>query len=410
MRRNIILDSCLFFVSILFLQCEHTVVVPEKRIFRELNPLEKRLVESDNKFGLKLFREVIHAEPDKRANVFISPLSVSMALGMTLNGANTNTLEAMQNTLELAGLTTEEINQSYKSLIELLLQLDPKVKFQIANSIWHRNDYTLEQDFINLNKTFFNAIVRALDFADPSAKDIINSWVKEKTNNLIDKIIDEIRRDHVMFLINAIYFKGDWSYQFDPAQTKDDFFTTLDGSTRPCRMMHLQADLRYFDNASFQAIDLTYGDAGFSMTILLPRVRTQIDSLIAAFTPENWAAWMNGFSTRKVELAMPKFTTQYEIKMNDVLAALGMGIAFTDFADFTRMYKPGGLRIDEVKHKTFVKVDEEGTEAAAVTSVGIVETSLPQIITMRVDHPFVFAIRENHSQTILFIGKMAAPE
>jgi serpin B len=410
MKRKIVLILLIPLAYALFASCEHTAVNPVQRVFRELTPLEKSLVESDNKFGLKLFREVNHIETDKTKNVFISPLSVSMALGMTLNGANGGTLEAMQETLELAGLTTEEINQSYKSLIELLVQLDPQVKFKIANSIWHKQDYAFEQQFIDLNRTFFNAVVRALNFADPAAKDIINGWVKENTNNLIDKIIEEIRPDHVMFLINAIYFKGDWTYQFDPANTADDFFATLDGSTKPCKMMHLQGDFSYFDNASFQAIDLPYGDAGFSMTILLPRVRTQIDSLVAALTPENWAAWMAGFSTQKVDLAMPKFTTQYEIKLNDVLAALGMGIAFTDLADFTRMYAPGGLAIDEVKHKTFVKVDEEGTEAAAVTSVGVVETSLPQIISMRIDHPFVFAIRENRSQTILFIGKIAAPE
>ncbi len=409
MRNKIVQLLLLAFVYVLFANCEHSSINPVQRVFRELTPLEKSLVESDNKFGLKLFRKVALAEVDKTKNVFISPLSVSMALGMTLNGANGSTLEAMQETLELASLNTEEINQSYKSLIDLLVQLDPKVKFQIANSIWHRDDYVFKQEFIDLNKTFFNAIVRALDFGDPGAKDIINAWVKANTNNLIDKIIDEIKRDHVMFLINAIYFKGDWASQFDPLKTQDDLFTAIDGSTKPCRMMHQQQDFNYFENASFQAIDLPYGDAGFSMTILLPRVGTQVDSLIAVLTPASWAAWTEGFSTKKIELAMPKFTTQYEIKLNDALVALGMGIAFTGSADFTRMFTPGGLVIDEVKHKTFVKVDEEGTEAAAVTSVGIIRTSLPEIIPMRIDHPFVFAIREHRSQTILFIGKIVTP-
>lgn len=399
---------CVVAMSLAFTQCEHNAVAPDNRIVRELAPLEKRLVESGNDFGLKLFREVIESETDnKTKNVFISPLSVSMALGMALNGADNATLEAMQNTLALAGLTTEEINASYKSLIELLVQLDPKVRFRIANSIWYRDEYTFEPEFINLNKTFFNAVVRALNFDDPGAKDVINGWVKDNTNNLIDRIVDEIRRDHVMFLVNAIYFKGDWTYQFDPAQTQDDFFTSIEDSTMPCRMMHLQAELRYLDTASFQAIDLTYGDAGFSMTILLPRARTQIDSLIEALTPERWATWMQGFSTRKLDLAMPKFTTQYEIELKKALAALGMDIAFSDFADFSRMYKPGGLAISEVKHKTFVRVDEKGTEAAAVTSVGVGVVSAPP--AMRIDHPFVFAIRENRSQTILFIGKIMAP-
>ena len=409
MQKTRLCLAYLWLASVGFVACEHTPLSPGKPISRELTALEKRLVESDNKFGFKLFREVIRTESGKGRNVFISPLSVSMALGMTLNGAAGITREAMQTALELEGMTTEEINQSYKSLIALLVQLDPKVKFKIANSIWHRDDYTFEPGFINLNKTFFNATVRGLDFADPRTKDIINAWVRENTSGLIDKIVDEIERDQVMFLINAIYFKGIWSYQFDPAQTRDDLFIAPDGTTKPCKMMHLQGDLRYFENASFQAVDLTYGDAGFSMTILLPRVRDQVDSLIAALTAETWESWKGDFSAQKVELAMPKFTMQYDIKLNDVLAVMGMGIAFTDSADFSGMYKPGGLRIDEVKHKTFVKVDEEGTTAAAVTSVGMIETSLPQVVSMRLDHPFVFAIRANHSPTILFIGKLVTP-
>lgn len=401
--------ACLLFTSLFSVQCEHTAVAPDNRIFRELNTLEKRLVESDNNFGLKLFQAVINTKRDE--NVFISPLSVSMALGMTLNGANGSTLEAMQTTLALAGLTTEEINQSYKSLIELLMQLDPKVQFQIANSIWYRQEMNFEQEFIDLNKTFFDAVVRGLNFNDPNAKDIINAWVKEKTNGRIEKIVEQINPDHVMFLINAIYFKGIWTYQFDPAHTQDDWFITDGGSQTPCKMMHVTGDFSYFANESFQAIDLPYGDAGFTMTIVLPKKPTHIDSLIAQLTPEKWSAWMGSFSKHAVELSMPKFTLQYDITMNDVLSALGMGIAFTDAADFTRMYKPGNLAISKVKHKSFVQVDEEGSEAAAVTSVEIIFTSFGGgPVSMRIDHPFVFAIRENHSQTILFIGKIVAPE
>jgi serpin B len=243
-------------------------------------------------------------------------------------------------------------------------------------------------------------------------KDIINAWVKEQTHGRIEQIVDQITPDHVMFLINAIYFKGIWSYRFDAANTQDDQFITVDGSPIPCKMMHVKGDFSYFANASFQAIDLFYGDAGFSMTILLPQVPAHIDALIAELTPEKWSAWMGSFSKHTVDLSLLKFTMQYDITMNDVLTALGMGIAFSDGADFTRMYRPGNLKISQVKHKAFVQVDEEGTEAAAVTSVGIVETSGTGggSLIMRVDHPLVFAIRENHSGTILFIGKVVAPE
>lgn len=393
-------------ISLLFVQCEHNVVAPDNRSFRELTSFEKQLVASDNSFGLKLFREV--AQQRKNENVFISPLSVAMALGMTLNGASGETYEAMQNTLELAGLSQEEINQSYQSLIALLMQLDPSVQFQIANSIWYRQEMALEQEFIDLNKTYFNARVSGVDFNAPATLNLINAWVSDNTRGRIPKIIDEIKPEHVMFLINAIYFKGAWTYRFDPAQTKDDWFITASGAQQACKMMHQKAALhRFYSNQAFQAIDLPYGDAGFSMTILLPHRGVSLDSLIAAFSPEEWAGWMNGFANHEMALAMPRFKLTFDISLNEILKQMGMAIAFTEAADFTAMYQPGGLLISEVKHKTFVEVNEEGTEAAAATSVGIGVVSAPP--EFRIDRPFLFAIRDSHSQTVLFIGKMEQP-
>ena len=386
-------------------QCTESPVSP---ISRELTLAEKHLVESDNKFGFKLFKEIIKEEKDK--NVFISPLSVSMALGMTYNGANGSTQEAMQATLELSGLTIQEVNESYKSLIELLTGLDPKVQFQIANSIWYRQEFSFEEEFINLCKTYFNALVRGLDFNDPNAADTINGWVEENTNGKIKEIVDKpIDPLIVMFLINAIYFKGTWTYEFDEDKTKDDWFYLPDGSRKPCKMMEQRIQCDYFSNPDFQAIDLPYGDGDFSMTIFLPRPQKNIDSLIAEFTEENWDNWINSFSKDSGDIYIPKFTLEYGIKLNDVLKALGMEIAFDPYrADFTRMYKPGGIWIDKVKHKTFVKVNEEGTEAAAVTSVEMGFVSVSGFY-MRVDRPFVFVIRENKSQTILFMGKIVEP-
>jgi serpin B len=307
-------------------------------------------------------------------------------------------------------MTLEEINSSYKSLIELLSQLDPKVKFQLANSIWYRQEYTFEPEFINLNQTYFNAAVRGLNFNDPGAARTINGWVEQNTNGKIKQIVDDpIAWETVMFLINAIYFKGIWTYQFDPQQTRDEQFNLPDGSQKPCKMMNLTADLPYFDNAQFQAVDLPYGDGDFSMTILLPNPQTPIDSLVAIVNQANWPLWMKSFATHTGSLALPKFLIEYELLLNDVLKALGMEIAFSGQADFTRMDKQGGLFISKVKHKTFVEVNEEGTEAAAVTSVEIGRTSAGGGFVMRVDRPFIFVIRENHSGTMLFVGKIVEP-
>lgn len=222
-----------FFILIGFFQCTSNPFTPD---IRELTQAEKGLVEADNKFGLKLFKEVVFEE-DTDKNILISPLSVSMALGMTYNGANGSTEEAMRTTLELSDLTLEEINESYKSLIEYLVGLDPEVEFDIANSIWYRQGWTFEEDFLGRCETYFNALVNGLDFNDPNAKDIINDWVSENTNGKIEEIVDYIDPLDVMFLINAIYFNGTWTYEFDENLTQEDMFNLLDGSQISCEMM-----------------------------------------------------------------------------------------------------------------------------------------------------------------------------
>ena len=372
---------------------------------RELTEAEQALVESDNAFGFKLFKSIVGDEEDK--NVFISPLSVSMSLGMTLNGAAGDTREAMEQALELSGLTEQEINESYQSLIELLAGLDPQVKFQIANSIWYRQEQTLEEVFVTLNRDYFDAEVSGLDFSDPDTADVINAWVDQKTNGKIEEIVDqEDVLNTVLFLINAIYFKGTWTYEFNPESTYQAQFTLPDGSQKPCQMMSQKNDFQYLATSEFQAIDLPYGDGDFSMTILLPNAGYDIDSLITQLDPDTWEEWTGSFSESEVSLDLPKFTLEYELLLNEALQSMGMEIAFTPEADFSRMLGSGGLWIDKVKHKTFVEVNEEGTEAAAVTSTGM---TLGMGTQMRVDRPFLFAIRDHHSGTVLFIGKIVEP-
>ena len=375
---------------------------------------EQQLVESSNTFGFKLLNEVVEQDGDK--NIFISPLSVSMALGMTLSGADGDTYEAMKQTLELAGLTEEEINQSYASLIELLRGLDPEVTFEIANSIWYRQGFPTKQSFLDICQQYFDAVVKGLDFDDPAAVDIINNWVNESTNGKIEGIIDPpINPLTVMFLINAIYFKGTWKYKFDEQDTQSSPFYLLDDSEVQCQMMQQEATLAYYKNADFQAVDLPYGNSKYSMTVLLPAQDKNIDELIAELNDSNWNQWMSSLIEQDVALYLPKFTLEYDLLMNDVLKAMGMEVAFdTGQADFTKMYDADqvglNLFISKVRHKTFVEVNEEGTEAAAVTSVEMTLESVgPGITTMRVDRPFIFVIRENHSGSILFAGKIVEP-
>jgi serine protease inhibitor len=377
---------------------------------RPLTSAENSIVTADNSFGFKLFTAVNKTETAK--SIFISPVSVSMALGMTLNGANGSTRNAMIQTLEFTGLSQTDINTSYKSLIALLSGIDPKVTLQIANSIWYRPELNVEQAFKDVNRLNFNAEINSLNFSDPNAPNIINAWVNKCTNGKIDKIIsDQIPSEMVMYLINAIYFKGTWTKTFDTSATKADVFTRPDGSHASCKMMHQKASMKYHADNQVQVVDLPYGDAGFSMTILLPAIGTDIDDFAGKLTQQVWSSSTNKLASQEVELSFPKFKFEYDKTLNDMLKSMGMSVAFsrTD-ADFTNIDKRGQLFISEVKHKTFVQVDEEGTEAAAVTSVGVGATSVGQNIVMRVDHPFIFAIRENNSGTILFIGKIVEPK
>jgi serine protease inhibitor len=297
-------------------------------------------------------------------------------------------------------------------LIELIVGLDPKVTSLIANSIWYRTGLSVKTEFSNVNKSYFNAEVTALDFSDPGAPAVINAWVNKNTNGRIPNIIDSISPEIVMYLIDAIYFKGTWTTQFDPKHTHDDAFQLIDGSSKPVRMMMLKDTMQYWENDDFQAVDLPYGNGLFSMSIVLPKRGTQVDEIVADFTGENWGQWVGAFRDKHGTLELPRFKLAYELQMNSVLQALGMGVAFEACcADFSGIadVSPERLFISEVKHKAFVEVNEEGTEAAAVTSVAIGKTSVGDSFSMKVDRPFLFVIREHHSNAIIFAGKIMAP-
>ncbi len=377
---------------------------------RDLSRAEQSLIAADNAFGLRLFREVV--EQDGGGNVFISPLSVAMALGMTYNGAAGATRDSMQAALALEGLSLVEVNESYRDLIDLLVGLDPSVEFLLANSIWLREGFPAEASFLETNREYFDAQVAALDFDAPSAVPTINGWVSDQTNGRIDTIVEPpIDASTVMFLINAIYFNGSWTARFDPDLTRDGTFRLAAGGEKRVRMMsHSEPiELRQYGDGQLQAIDLTYGGKAYSMTILLPRQASGTMDLVASLDADRWEAIVSGLGGSEAMVVMPKFRLEYELELQDALTALGMGVAFDpNRADFSNIFAgPPNLFISRVKHKTFVDVNEEGTEAAAVTGVEVGVTSAPSTIV--IDRPFVFAIREKFSGTILFIGLVMDP-
>lgn len=382
----------------------------------DLKKCTEKIVTSDNAFGIDLFTRIVEAEnsENENKNIFISPTSVSLALAMTYNGAADSTKAAMQKALKKEGLSTNEINQTYEALIDMLVSADPDVILDIANAIYYEESFTVEQDFVNTNQTYYDAEVNSLDFSDPASLDVINGWVANNTNNKITKILNQLNPDDIMVLLNAIYFKGTWKYEFEDSLTTDRTFYMKNGDTKDVPMMEMNDSFNYYSNDLLQMVELPYGNGDFSMVILLPNANDGIDNVIATLSPQHWNAWLDSLSKRKVDLRLPKFTFKYDIGLNDVLKDMGMGIAFeAGLADFSNINSVAGknLYISNVLHKTFVEVNEQGTEAAAVTAVTITFTSVNPYgpVTFHADHPFLFAIKEKSTNAIVFIGRMMEP-
>lgn len=400
-----LLGSISVAVALSIMGCSEATVstAPITALPRSLSNAETKVIAGSNDFAFELFRT---ANVDQhQANVFISPLSASMALGMAANGANGPTYDEMKTALRLTGATREDVGDGYKNLIPLLEGLDPKTNFTIANSIWYAQTFPFNASFLDESKKYFDAKVTALDFHSPSALGTINSWVDAQTNHKIPQILDRIDPVEVMFLINAIYFKGTWQKRFDKSKTVDAPFHNADGSTSTVPMMARDAGVETTANAEYAAVDLRYGNSAFTMTVVLPQ--GDIDAFAESFDKAKWNALVSSLHESETPVYLPRFRIEWKRQLNDDLQKMGMHLAFVgDSADFTGMSPLGDhLYITKVLQKTYVDVDEEGTEAAAATSVGIGVTSLP--VPFRVDRPFLVVIRERFSGTILFIGKIA---
>ena len=402
------LGALLIAVSPLFTACKTKTVDPPAPV-RSLTSAEARIVDNANAFAFRIFSRVSQAEESK--NVFISPLSIATALTMAYNGTNTSTREAFRKTLDFGVLSDEEINQSYQSLSRLLVEIDPGVQFRAANSLWHNQRLDLQKPFELASQTYFDATTRGLNFADPNAKNVINEWVAKKTNGKIKDLVDNVTPEHLLFLINALYFKGTWTYAFDKTKTADGSFALEAGGAATAKFMVLEkVTFRRYQDATKQLVELPYGNQQFSMVFIVPTGRQQVADLVGELSSTNLDQWLNQANSTELDLYVPKFTFSYGKKLNDILSQMGLAEAFGSNADLSRMiegFGQGDAKIDEVMHKAFVEVNEEGTTAAAATSVGVVPVSLPPSI--RLDRPFVFLIREKATNTLLFAGKLMNP-
>jgi len=380
---------------------------PDAELPRALTRSEEAVVGASLRFGFELAART--AKSEHRANIVLSPLGASMALGIAMNGAGGETFDAMREALGFGTLSRAEINGGYRELIDLLAERDPNVRLELANAVWADEEVPFQQAFLQAVTAAFDARVESMDFAEPSAVTRINDWVKQSTDGMIDGIVDTLDPSLVMLLTNAVLFDGAWTTSFDPDETRRAAFQREDGSTVEVDMMSLRnVELPRGGDASYSAVELPYGDGAFAMVIVLPQPGTSAREFLANLDADRWAEIVGTLTPGRIDLlSLPKLTLTFDTYLNDTLIAMGMEPAFTPGADFTLLSPLGRqMCIDFVRQKARVEIDERGTRAAAATSVGIGLVSFNGFV---VDRPFIFAIRERFSGTVLFVGLVGDP-
>jgi serine protease inhibitor len=387
-------------------------IPPEKAPSTNATVMNSNLAAASNAFGFDLFQQLKRQETNK--NVFFSPLSVTVALAMTYNGAAGETKKAMARALKIEGMDHSELNRASAELLKALKSSDPKIELAIANSLWARGGMRFNEEFLARNRQFYGAEISTLDFNSPQSVATINRWVSESTKGKIGKIIDRIDPQQVMFLINAVYFKGQWQKRFEKSLTEDQPFYMPGGQQKQVPMMAQSGAYLYFRGDKFQALNLPYGNGGVSLYLFLPDKGSSLDEFLKGLSYQKWEEWINRFHNAPGDVKLPRFKLDYEKTLNDQLKALGMGVAFSAReADFSGIRAEKDLFISEVKHKAIVEVNEEGTEAAAATSVGVSVTSVQEPrerFNFIADRPFLMAIRDSQTGAILFMGAVMEPK
>lgn len=370
------------------------------------NVVVNKLVSAYECFSFQLLSQLVKQDPD--TNVFVSPFSVAIALVMTYNGAQGNTEQAIAKALGLDGLSLQEINAANQWLLSIGDNLNSQIQIAFANSLWVKQGISLDDDFVQRLKAAYLSEVANLDFVNPDAATTINRWVAEKTQEKIKELVAPIQiKNAILVLINAIYFKGIWTQQFDKDRTKERPFTLPDGSLRSHPMMSQSSQYLYYEREKFQAVSLPYGDGRVSMYIFLPKESSSIEEFQTLLTVESWRSWMSRFYEMEGDLELPRFKSEYCKVLNDALITLGMGEAFSGDANFEGM-GAGALTISQVIHKAFIEVNEEGSEAAAATAV-IMTKGFKSKFRMMVNRPFFYAIRDNQTGVLLFMGFVLNP-
>ncbi len=371
---------------------------------RKMSPSEQELVQTSNDFALHLLR--VTDDLSGSDNVFISPLSVGMALGMLYNGAEGTTKEEIETTLGFSGFEPTELNKTFNELMSLLLLIDDKVDITIANSVWYSNRYTIKDEFRNRVMAYFDAEVKGLDFRKESAVSAINKWVDARTLGKIPVLVRQIPPGAVMYLINAMHFKALWKQPFAPDQTRRSPFQTPDGEVMAEMMSGKNMSMLHYLDKEVEMVELPYGNGQFCLTIFMPSENP--GNFLRNFHTEDLNRYLARADTISMDVRMPKFSLDFEMELNEVLKTMGLKRAFTNDAELGGLFMQKlSVKVSEVLHKAVIDVDENGTRAAAATSIGIELTSMPMRVNL--NRPFIFMVREHHTKAILFSGILRNP-
>lgn len=388
--------------------CSQDKGVPGPVEGRPVN-LSPRVAARTSDFAFDLLRRLDETEP-AGDNIFVSPLSLHVALGMLLNGAEGETRDGILKALKAGELSVEELNQAYRTLLKEMPEADSKVSLSIANSVWYRQGLSVKQNFQQVLSEIFNAQIYGEPF-DKQTVGKINQWASDHTHGKIDKVIDAIQDDMAMFLMNALYFKGDWKYTFDKKQTQDWNFQLANGSDKKVKMMFTESEFRSYKAGDFTAVELPYSSGQFNLTLFVPGEGKSLNTVLQDFDDSKWEEVQTGLRQGSVKVGLPRFTLEYEIQLKKVLSGMGMSKAFGEFAEFNGISSDARMSVGFVKQNTFLGIDEEGTEAAAVTTIGMQFTSAGPgpALTVIADRPFFFVISEKTSNTVLFTGRIVNP-
>jgi serpin B len=363
------------------------------------SPLPSPAVANYDGLGFELLARL--ASSPKSGNVFISPLSIGVALSMAADGAGGQTRAAI---LRVLGLEGDASTTNAGLIAELAANRDAEVG--IANALWLREDLPPKPAYVALLANDYAAQAQALHFGNPSAAEAINAWTKEHTLGLIDHLVDDTRSSDILYLTNALAFVGKWTAPFDESDTARTDFTAADGTKQRVQMMSQTGAFQTGTGDGFQALRMPYGKGGgYAAYILLPD-GGDVGPLVHSLTADRFEAIVQSLSTQTLRVELPRFTATYRVSLGAPLAAAGMGVAFSDGADFSNIRNvPPKIAISDVEHATYLRVDEAGTTAAAATSVGmrVLAIQAPQQAFI-VNRPFVFAIRDERAGALLFVG------